>query len=330
MRPLSLLLCLLPLTLAACGARVEPPAAETVALYDDVTVHFTPEQPDRHDTPFATARDNGRVMATYHEFPPSAGRPRVSAVLRVRPIVKDARSVVDRWDRAGHVSLIKPGMAPVEVLRFMTAYGGAIEHEVDVTDLAPLLTEHCGFELFIDTWVTPAWHVDVDLRFEPGAGTDAPSWTRGLVFPEGGLTAVAPEAAAAVTIPEGTRRAQLRVLVTGHCTDGRDADEFITKDNVILVDGAEVHRFRPWRDDCGELRAENPYCARWSDGTWSSDYDRSGWCPGDVVDPTYVDLSAWLPPGAHEIVYRVEDIRPAGEDGHKGYWRVSAALSGWD
>ncbi|MBU1676478.1 hypothetical protein KKA85_11940, partial [bacterium] len=283
----------------------------------------------RYDSPFASARDNGRVMCTYHEFPATAGRPGVKAILRVRPIRQDERSVVDRWDRAGHVALIKPGMAPIEMVKFMTAYGGAIEHEVDVTHLAPLLTGHCGFEVFIDTWVTPAWTVDVDLVFTPGAGTSAPRWATGLFFVDGGLKAELPEVSGSLTIPEGTRRTRLHVMVSGHCTDGRDADEFVTKDNVILVDGVEVFRFRPWRDDCGELRALNPYCARWSDGSWSSDYSRSGWCPGDVVLPVVVDLSAWLAPGEHEVTYRVEDIRPADDEGHHGYWRVSAHLTGW-
>jgi len=322
------LLVLLLMLAAGCGPRVESPAPAVVTLFNDVTVHFTPDAPDRYDTPFATARDNGRVVGTYHEFAPERGRDHITAILRVRPIRQDMRSVVDRWDRAGHVALIKPGMAPIEMIKFMTAYGGAIEYEVDVTRLAPLLTGHCEFEVFIDTWVTPAWKVDVELVFTPGGG-EAPSWAQGLFFADGGLKAEAPEATASVLIPDDTRRALLHVMVSGHCTDGRDADEFVTKDNVILVDGIEVHRFRPWRDDCGELRALNPYCARWSDGSWSSDYSRSGWCPGDVVHPMTVDLSAWLPPGKHEIAYRVENIRPADEQDHHGYWRVSTHLTGW-
>ena len=138
-----------------------------------------------------------------------------------------------------------------------------------------------------------------------------------------------PEAAATVVVPEGTRGVALHVISTGHCTDGRDADEFITKDNVVLVDGQEVFRWRPWRDDCTEFRAVNPYCAKWSDGSWSSDYSRSGWCPGDVADPVIIDLSAWLTPGPHEISFFVEGIRPADAEGHHGYWRVSASVSGW-
>ena len=47
---------------------------------------------------------------------------------------------------------------------------------------------------------------------------------------------------------------------------------------VLAVDGVVVARFHPWRDDCLEFRDRNPYCARWTDGSWSSDYSRSGWC----------------------------------------------------
>ncbi len=291
MRTVSLL-SLAILVLAGCGNRIDPPAPTTVTLFDDVTVHFTPEDSTRYDSPFASARDNGRVMSTYHEFPAHLGPKTITARLLVEPIRKDIRNVVDRWDRAGSVRLIKPGMAPVEMIRFMTAYGGVIEHEVDISDLAP-------------TSVTGLW------------------------LPKDGLVANTPEVSEHITIPADTKRIVLSTLVSGHCTDGRDADEFITKDNVILVDGIEVHRWRPWRDDCGEFRAVNPYCARWADGSWSSDYSRSNWCPGDVVAPHEVDLTEWLTAGDHEVTYRVENIRPEDESGH-GYWRLASCLMIWE
>ncbi len=311
--------------LAGCGEEIAPPPAETVVLFSDVDVHFTPADPQSFDTVTASARDNGRIMATYREFPDGRGASRVTAVLRLRPIPTGIREVADRWDRAGSVRLIKPGMAPVEIVRFMTSYGGATEHEADVTHLLPLLQGHCEFEVFIDTWVSPAWKVDFELVFTPGRTSDAPAWVEGLWFPDGGLTAEAPEVSANVTVPADTRGTTLHVLVSGHCTDGRDADEFITKDNVVLVDGEEVARWRPWRDDCGRFRALNPYCARWSDGHWSSDFSRSNWCPGDLVAPRSFGLD--LAPGEHVITYRVEDIRPEDESG-KGYWRLSGHLEG--
>ncbi len=323
------------LVASGCGERVVPPEPETIPLFDDVTIHFTPDDTTRYDSPFASARDKGRVMATFREMKGGRGPSRVILRLEVRPIRKDIRNMVDRWDRAGWIRLVKPGMAPVELARFMTAYGGAISHEVDITHVVPLLTGHCEFEVFIDTWVSPAWKVDAELVFVPdvAGGVDPPTWTVGALFPDGGLTAETPEITAEVFIPRNTRWVEVAAITTGHCTDGTDADEFITKDNVLLVDGQEVYRWRPWRNDCEDFRTVNPYCAKWADGSWSSDYSRSGWCPGDVADPEFIDLSDWLTPGEHTVTWKVEDIRakdPADEDGHHGYWRVSASLSGWN
>ncbi len=317
--------------LGGCGEVVEQPAPHTTSLYDNVTVHFTPDDSTAFDSPFASARDKGRVMSTFHEFPGQAGPERVTLKLTVSPIRKDIRNMHDRWDRAGWVRLIKPGMAPVELCRFMTAYGGQITHEVDITRAAPLLTGHCEFEVFIDTWVSPAWTVDVDLVFTPDdtGVVNPPRWSLGALFPDGGLTAEQPEVTRTIVVPERTRWVEMAAITTGHCTDGTDADEFITKDNVILVDGHEVYRWRPWRDDCGDFRAVNPYCAKWADGSWSSDYSRSGWCPGDVATPEFIDLSAALTPGEHTVTWLVEDIRPRDDNGQHGYWRVSAAVSGW-
>ena len=128
-------------------------------------------------------------------------------------------------------------------------------------------------EVFIDTWVSPAWKVDAELVFvaEPVGGANPPAWASGALFPDGGLTAERPEVTTEVVIPAHTRWVEVAAITTGHCTDGTDADEFITKDNVLLVDGVEVYRWRPWRDDCVDFRTVNPYCAKWADGSWSSD-----------------------------------------------------------
>jgi hypothetical protein len=324
-----LLLVLCCLLVLACGEEVTPPGDEVVSLFHDVTVHFTPDDSTRFDSPFATAADNGRVMKTYRELQLRAAGRQARLHVHVRPVRKDIRDMHDRWDRAGHVALVKEGMPPVELARFMTAYGGETEHDIDVTHLLPLLDGHCEFELFIDTWVTPAWEVDVDLIIETAdQAPTAPAWAVGALFPEGGLTPDRPEASATIVVPDRTRRVTVAAITSGHCTDGRDADEFITKDNVMLLDGAEVYRWRPWRKNCQELRHVNPYCAKWSDGSWSSDYPRSGWCPGDVVAPRMIDLG-YLEPGEHVITWRVEGIRPEDADGNHGYWRVSASASGW-
>jgi len=339
---------ILGMLVGAAAAAAGPPAGidpVTIHVFHDDVIHFTPDDPGRYETPTVRAEDNGREIVRTVRADPPPGPFRILARVATHPIPKDVQSVHDKWDRAGDVRLAVAGAPDVEVVKFVTAYGGATEHEVDVTRLAPLLKGECTFRGFVDTWVSPAWRMDFEIVFEPlpveeppewmaewteGEETRPPDWARPLLYePELTRESVADGPRTVdVEIPDGTRRVILRYLSSGHCTDGRDADEFVTKDNVILVDGREAHRLRPWRSDCRHFRDRNPYCRRWFDGSWSSDYDRSGWCPGDVVEPAEIDLTESLPPGAHTVGFRVDDIRPVDESGH-GYWRVSAYLVGW-
>jgi hypothetical protein len=307
-------------------------------------IHFSPEDSSRADTGTVTAVDRGRAIRRTVDLPVFDYPVRILARVTTHPIPRDAASVHDPWDRAGTVSLILPDRPEVEVVKFITAYGGSTTHEVDVTRLAPLLSGRCVLQGFIDTWVTPAWKIDFSLVYEPVAVEATPAWMKEWTEeadpgpPDWALPVVFETVTRAmmdtgplrvpVTIPESVTRVRLDYLVSGHCTDGRDADEFVSKPNVVTIDGREALRYLPWRDDCRRFREVNPYCRRWFDGSWSADYSRSGWCPGDVVLPHPVEVSAFLPPGEHELEFRVEDIRPEDDRGH-GYWRVSAVLVGW-
>jgi hypothetical protein len=325
-------LALIALSLSACAPRpAEAPPERVLDLFRDNVVHFTPDEPDLYDTPTVTHADKGRLIETYRELSAFDHPVRVLAHVTTRPIPKDIQEVYDKWDRAGNVRLSKPGMPDVEIVKFITAYGGESSHVVDVTHLAPLLTGPCTFKGFVDTWVSPGWKMDFWLTFERARKSQAPAWVRPLLYEESvtaELMAGGPREVT-VDVPPRLRRFVLDVLVSGHCTDGVDADEFVTKDNVITVDGKEIARLRPWRDDCRRFRAENPYCRRWSDGSWSSDYSRSGWCPSDVVEPIAIDVSEALTPGEHVLGFAIENIRPKDEDGNFGYWRLSGTLLGY-
>ncbi len=307
------------------------PAPLDVPIFLDAMIHFSPDSSAKYATPGIEVRDRGRIVSTEIVLPADPPRGQVKALLTIKPIPQDERSMFDRWDRAGSIRLAFEEGPDVELVRFITAYGGRTDHEVDVTALAPLLRGPCRFRAFIDTWVTPAWRVDCSLRYEPDSTFDAPFWAAPVMLVDSfnreehgdGLVAE-------VTVPPGLSRVVLRYISTGHCTDGRDADEFESKANVISVDGRVVARIHPWRDDCRRFRERNPYCSRWADGSWSSDYARSGWCPGVEVLPTEFDLTDHLGPGKHQVKVAIEEMRPEDADGNFGYWRVSAALIGWD
>lgn len=316
--------------------------ARTVHVFHQAMVHFLPDSADRYPGPGLEWRDNGRVVARTIDLPRFEGAHRILAHLTVQPVPKTEATVHDPWDRAGSLRLVVPGGADVEVVKFITAYGGRTTHTVDVTELALLLRGRTTFLGFIDTWLTPAWRIDLALEyrpipaarpaveFVPEADPLAPDWVSPVLLVDhfDADTSSAGGVAIPVEIPEGIDSLVVRYLVSGHCTDGRGADEFVTKWNVVALDDREVARFQPWRDDCRRFREVNPYGRRWTDGSWSADYSRSGWCPGDVVPPRFLVVSPVPAAGHHALRVQIEDVRPKDESG-LGYWRVSAALLGW-
>ncbi len=276
-----------------------------------------------------TDAQTGRLVTAQVRLPELAGPHRIKALLTVKPVPKSEREVYDRWDRAGNIR-IALGEREIEIVRFITSYGGRTEHEIDVTELAPLLRGACTMRAFIDTWVSPGWMIDFALRYIPVREYDNATWAAPAFYTDSFNAAEMSRGRdVQVDVPKGLARVVLRYLSTGHCTDGIDADEFISKANVISVDGVVVARYHPWRDDCRQFRDRNPYTSHWTDGSWSSDYSRSGWCPGVEVLPMEIDLTDHLTPGKHTLRFRVEEMRPKDEKGNYGYWRISAALIGW-
>ena len=103
----------------------------------------------------------------------------------------------------------------------------------------------------------------------------------------------------------------------------------MTRTHVLKVDGVEVARFRPWSEEGGTVRNQNPTSGRVTvEGRelWSSDLDRSGWHPARVVEPLIIPLPE-LTPGVHRIELEVLDIRaPSETSNERGFWRVSAIV----
>ena len=125
-------------------------------------------------------------------------------------------------------------------------------------------------------------------------------------------------------VPEGATELKLRYIATGH--GGWDTgDEFVPKANTILIDGKPKYIHTPWRGDCGTYRAANPASGNFWNGMSSSDYSRSGWCPGTATQPVYFDLTD-LEPGEHTMTVAIPQGEPEG--GSFSSWCVSGALVG--
>ncbi len=126
----------------------------------------------------------------------------------------------------------------------------------------------------------------------------------------------------AFEIPEGATDVRLRYISTGHGGWG-GGDEFNPKENAVFIDGVKTFTHTPWRCDCATFRDQNPVSGNFWNGVSSSDYSRSGWCPGTATNPVYFDLG-FLKPGKHTLQVAI----PQGKDegGSFSHWMVSGAL----
>lgn len=273
---------------------------------------------------------------------------------------------------------IVPGrdyLPTLELMRFMTPFGvghysanndsltskrrpvyipkweRSVEWKQDISELYPALEGEAYVGVFIDTWTAEGYTVSMRLDFEEStlACDRLPQrhiaplintvYYMGQGYPD--IFARKP-LAVPFHVPHGAKNARLKYIVTGH--GGHEGgDEFTPNENILSVDGKEVYRFTPWRDDCASFRRFNPATGVWlvprtaayigengyaekevEEPLASSDLSRSNWCPGSDVWPETIRLDA-LSEGGHTLTIDIPKAQAV--DGDKlNHWLVSAYL----
>lgn len=272
----------------------------------------------------------------------------------------------------------KDYLPTVELMRFMTPFGvgfyssnndtltskrrpvyipkweKCVQWQQDITDLYPLLEDEAYVGVFIDTWTEQGYLASMELQFKESTISCDRIQRRqvmpllntvyyiGQEYPD--IFARKPITTDFV-LPKGARNVRLKYIVTGH--GGHDGgDEFVQKENILSVDGKEVKRFIPWRDDCASFRRFNPATGVWlekrvasyigEDGytekeveepVATSDFSRSNWCPGTDVVPEEVELGD-LKAGRHTFTVDIPKAQPINGN-EMNHWLVSAYLV-WD
>jgi len=331
------------------AASSDDTATVTVTVFDTIALEYDGEQTEPAERGDVVIRQFGQIAERTIDLPPMPKNQRdarrIVATVTVEPRLKEHEDgrfrPGDPWPRLGSVNIVLPdaergavdeegydAQEKIEIMRFVTGFGGPGTFTQDVTELAPLLTGEQTVQVLISTYMSPGWNVSVTLTYSKhGVGPRRPVFAM-PVLQEQSVTAEESVLRKTVRIPRGLDRPRLRVVSTGHATDGAGGDEFITRTHIIRIDGEEVARFRPWLERGGILREANPMSGRETiDGRelWSSDLDRSGWAPGHVVWPRTIPVPE-LTPGEHTIEMEILDIRPqppGDEDGPHGYWRVT-------
>ena len=135
-------------------------------------------------------------------------------------------------------------------------------------------------------------------------------------------------------LQKNAQNVDLYYLTTGHGGHST-GDEFVKKNNIISLNGEVIKEFIPWRNDCASFRRFNPSSGVWTEkAEWkgeeieeriaSSDYSRSGWCPGSKVSPKIINLGA-LKKGTHEISVFIPNAQITTER-EFNFWNVSTYI----
>lgn len=259
-------------------------------------------------------------------------------------------------DKDYHATIATSDFSPaIELIRFFTPFGirkfneqvnvygqkweDAAYFKQDITDLLPSLQGEVWIGVFIGNYDSGGHKVSLDLKYYPVNRVLEEDFKENeqWIYPlfntlnimemagqEYGTMFDGDSLNISFSVPEGIKNLTLRYISTGHGGWG-GGDEFNQKMNEIFIDGKRVHSYIPWNSNCGAFRNYNPASGNFWNGVSSSDYSRSGWCPGEAVNPVYIPLPE-LNPGMHIMKIAIPIGKPSG--GSFSHWNVSGVLLG--
>lgn len=249
-----------------------------------------------------------------------------------------------------------PNYTPtVELIRFFTPFGinyyndkvqvygqkweQKAYYKQEVTELLPLLKGEVWIGTYIGNYDKGGHKVSLDLKYYPGSRmvrkekNEKQEWIYPL-FNTLNIMEMAGQEYGTMfendsleinfEVPDSLKNVYLRYISTGHGGWG-GGDEFNKKLNEIFVDNNRVFSYIPWNCGCGTERKYNPASGNSWNGLSSSDYSRSGWCPGEASNPVYIPLQN-LKPGKH--TFKVAIPIGKNEGGSFSAWNISGVLIG--
>lgn len=242
----------------------------------------------------------------------------------------------------------------VELVRFFTPFGvrffnnrvqlegldweDEAYYKQEITDLAPYLQGDVWIGAFIGNYDAGGHLITLDIKAYPNdelweTEDNDNRWCLPLinttnVLEMGGQNYGKIFGTDSITVtfdvPNDVEHLRIRYISTGHGGWG-EGDEFQPKENQIFIDGQKRFVHTPWRSDCGTYRELNPVSGNFWNGTSSSDYSRSGWCPGTATQPIYFELND-LKAGRHTLTVAIPQGAPI--EGGFSHWNISLILLG--
>lgn len=251
---------------------------KTVTSIEDVVIEFTGQ--------------NDRWYYGKHTFPQFVGAYNdINSYLNVQcPSIPGG---CDDWDRVAYIDIKAPDGNWIQLIRYITPYGVACSHELNLSDYSSLLQGDVELRIFIDTWGTGGWQLTLDTKYTSGApqfdySNVVEVWDD--IYSFGDPSNLQPVPTFSIDIPAGVESSHLRISNTGHNWGGNNtgnAAEFFNATHYIDVDGTQTFTQNLWN-----VCNPNPDGCTGQRGTWQ--HNRAGWCPGAISPPDIFNLNPYI------------------------------------
>ncbi len=209
------------------------------------------------------------------------------------------------WDRIANIEAQNYNGEWINIIRYITPYGTACSHQIDLTDYASVLYGKTKFRLSYGTFDNGyEFHLDLDYEFGTPEFTYSevvPVWQD--IYPFGDMADLQPVPSRNQQILPNTQAAKLKLLATGHGwgdNNTGNAAEFHEDTHNIWVNGSSRFEHNNWYtcnphpDDCSPQA-----------GTWT--FARAGWCPGAISQFFEYDMTEYTTGETVELQYRFDE-----------------------
>jgi hypothetical protein len=196
------------------------------------------------------------------------------------------------WDRVASVDAQDHEGKWFQIIKYITPYGVACSHDIDLTDYMSILQGKVRFRVNCSTLDNGFMY---DLSFDYRQGTPAHKYSTVKevwkdYYPFGDYAKPQPVDTFNYTYPDNAVASKLKLVSTGHGwgdLNTGNAAEFYNATHNIWVNGVKTFTQHNWTD-CNP----NPDACQPQNGTWY--YDRAGWCPGSIAKWFDFDMDGFV------------------------------------
>lgn len=196
------------------------------------------------------------------------------------------------WDRVASIDAQGQDGQWFEVIRYITPYGVACSHRINLADYMSLLQGKVSFRANCATLDNGFLY---ELKFDFKAGPPQHIYSRVTkvwknIYPFGDYANLQPVPNWNYTYPSSAVASKLKLVSTGHgwgTLNTGNAAEFYDATHNIWVNGANTFSQHNWTT-C----QPNPDACSPQNGTWT--YPRAGWCPGSIARYFDYDMTPFV------------------------------------